>query len=338
MNRALITDPDMPRKARAGEHDEILRCIGCNACIAHYHAETPIACAQNPRTGRESTLPRPRPAEEVHRVVVVGAGPAGLAAAAEAAAAGHSVVLLERSDQIGGQVRIAGNAPMHEELARSLRRNYERLLDRPNVEMRLGQAADAAVVEALSPDLAIVATGARPYDPRLPLDGVEVVQGWDVLRGAHPGGRVVIADWGGDATALDCAEVLTAAGRDVVLAVGSVTPAETLHQYTRNVYIGRLCRLGIDIRHYLDVVSASGGEVRLRNVLAPELETTVQADAVVLSMGRVPEDSLVSALLERGLRVEEAGDCRTPRSIEEAILEGTLAVAAPARRPAVVAG
>ena len=60
MNRALITDPEMPRKARAGDAHAILRCIGCNVCIAHYHAETPIRCAQNPRTGRERTLPRPR--------------------------------------------------------------------------------------------------------------------------------------------------------------------------------------------------------------------------------------------------------------------------------------
>ena len=90
MNRALITDPDMPRKARAGGEDAILRCIGCNACIAHYHAETPIRCAQNPRTGRERTLPRPAPAVGAQRVVVVGAGPAGLAAADEAAAAGHA--------------------------------------------------------------------------------------------------------------------------------------------------------------------------------------------------------------------------------------------------------
>jgi 2,4-dienoyl-CoA reductase-like NADH-dependent reductase (Old Yellow Enzyme family)/thioredoxin reductase len=328
MNRALITDPDMPRKARAGDYDEILRCIGCNACIAHYHAETPIACAQNPRTGRERSLPRRQPAEHPKRVVVVGAGPAGLAAAAEAVAGGHSVVLLEQADVVGGQVAIAGRAPMHEELAHSLRRNYDRLLAGPSVEVRLGEAADADAVEALSPDLVIVATGAKPYDPRLPLDDVEVVQGWDVLRGNHPEGRVVVADWGGDATAVDCAEVLTAAGREVVLAVGSVTPAETLHQYTRNVYLGRLCRLGIETRHYYDVVSASGGEVRLQNVLAPELEATTPADAVVLSMGRVPEDSLTLALIERGLRVEEAGDCRTPRSIEEAILEGTLAAAA----------
>jgi 2,4-dienoyl-CoA reductase-like NADH-dependent reductase (Old Yellow Enzyme family)/thioredoxin reductase len=337
MNRALITDPDMPRKARDGRHDEVLRCIGCNACIAHYHAETPIACAQNPRTGRERSLPRPHLADERRRVVVVGAGPAGLAAAAEAGAAGHSVVVVEREDVIGGQVALAGHAPMHEELARSMRRNYDNLLDRRDVEVRLGEDADVGTVESLSPDLVVVATGARPYDPQLPLDGVEVVQAWDVLRGHLPDGRVVIADWGGDGTALDCAEVLKAAGREVVLAVGSVTPAETLHQYMRNVYIGRLCRLGIEIRHYFDVVAASNGQVTLQNVFAPEIEATAPADAVVLSMGRVPEDVLGPALLERGLRVEEAGDCRTPRGIEEAILEGTLAVAASARQPASAA-
>ena len=84
MTRALITDPDMPRKARGGQRS-IMRCIGCNACIAHYHAETPIRCAQNPRTGRERTLARPPRARPL-RVAVVGAGPAGLAAAAEAGA------------------------------------------------------------------------------------------------------------------------------------------------------------------------------------------------------------------------------------------------------------
>ena len=128
MTRALITDPDMPRKAREGRFDAVVRCIGCNACIAHYHAGTPIACAQNPRTGRERTLPLPELSADPRRIVVVGAGPAGLAAAAEAAAAGHEVVLLERSRRIGGQVALAGAAPMHEEVARSLRANYERLL------------------------------------------------------------------------------------------------------------------------------------------------------------------------------------------------------------------
>ena len=96
MTRALITDPDLPRKAAGGQAAEIFRCIGCNACIAHYHAGTPIGCSQNPRTGRELTLPRVQPASRRRRVVIVGAGPAGLAAALEARGAQHEVVLLER--------------------------------------------------------------------------------------------------------------------------------------------------------------------------------------------------------------------------------------------------
>ena len=88
MTRALITDPDLPRKLAAGRAGEVVRCIGCNACIAHYHDGTGIACTQNPRTGRERRLARPRRGVAA-RIAVVGAGPAGLAAAAEARAQGH---------------------------------------------------------------------------------------------------------------------------------------------------------------------------------------------------------------------------------------------------------
>jgi 2,4-dienoyl-CoA reductase-like NADH-dependent reductase (Old Yellow Enzyme family)/NADPH-dependent 2,4-dienoyl-CoA reductase/sulfur reductase-like enzyme len=324
MNRALIADPDMPRKARAGEAP--LRCIGCNACIAHYHAETPIRCAQNPRTGRERTLPRPAPASSPQRVVVVGAGPAGLAAAAEAGATGHDVVVLERTERIGGQVWLAGRAPGHEELAESLIANYEALLDRAGVELRLNTEADADAIAGLEPDLVVLATGARPAPPRQPLEGIAVAQVWDVLAGARPDGRILIADWGGDPAALDCAELLAAEARDVTLAVGALMPGETLHQYTRNGYIARLSRAGVRIEHYLGLESARGGVVRFRNIFAPDLQTEIPADALLVALGRVPDDGLGDALRARDdLVVEEAGDCRSPRSIEEAVLEGTLA-------------
>ena len=188
MTRALITDPDLPRKAADGALDEVLRCIGCNACIAHYHAGTPIACTQNPRTGRERTLPRPEKAAERRRVVVVGAGPGGLAAAAEAGAAGHEVVVLERADRIGGQLALAGAAPMHEEVALSLAHNYERLLAAAGVELRLGTEADADTVAELEPDLVVVATGARPYRPGPPAGGSRDRAGLGRPRGTAPHG------------------------------------------------------------------------------------------------------------------------------------------------------
>jgi 2,4-dienoyl-CoA reductase-like NADH-dependent reductase (Old Yellow Enzyme family)/thioredoxin reductase len=330
MTRALITDPDLPRKARDGRLEDVLRCIGCNACIAHYHAGTPIACAQNPRTGRERTLSRPEPARKPRRIVVVGAGPAGLAAAAEAAAAGHEVFLLERGPRIGGQISLAGAAPMHEEVARSLRRNYERLLE--DVDVRLETEADPDTVAALAPETVVVATGARPYAPDLPLAGLEAVQAWDVLAGLRPHGRrVVVADWGGDASGLAAADLLGAAGNEVTVALGSAAFGESIHQYQRNLYAARLYRAGVRLEHHLELRGADDGRVRFGNLFAPEVEVTLPADLLVLALGRVPDRGLGERLRALEFEAHEAGDCLGPRSVEEAILEGTLAVREPAQ-------
>jgi 2,4-dienoyl-CoA reductase-like NADH-dependent reductase (Old Yellow Enzyme family)/thioredoxin reductase len=324
MTRALITDPDFPRKVAEGRRQDVLRCIGCNTCIAHYHAAIPIACAQNPRTGRELTWPRAQVATRTLRVAVVGGGPAGLAAAGEAAAAGHEVVLYEREERLGGQVALAGAAPGHAELASALLGNYERLLSK--VEVRLGENVEGPV-EA---DAVILATGARPYLPPLPLEGVETLQAWDVLRGRRPGGRrVVVADWGGDPSGLDAAELLASAGHEVVLALGSAAFGEMLHQYQRNLYAARLYLAGVEVVHHLELAAMGSEGLLLRNIFAPELETVLAADAVVLALGRVPERRLLVA------GAGEAGDRLAPRSLEEAILEGAMAARAVVQSAAV---
>jgi pyruvate/2-oxoglutarate dehydrogenase complex dihydrolipoamide dehydrogenase (E3) component len=181
-------------------------------------------------------------------------------------------------------------------------------------------------VTGLGPDGVVVATGAKPHRPDLALDGVEVLQGWDVLAGDLPhGGGVVVADWGGDTTGLDAAEVLAAAGSAVTLAVGSVTAGEGVHQYRRNLYLARLYRAGVRVLHHLELAGADSRGIRFRNVFAPELESVVEAETLVLSLGREPVDDLVSTLAALDVPVRAAGDCLSPRSAEEAILEGTLA-------------
>ena len=171
MTRALITDPDLPAKARSGRLAELVRCVGCNACIAHYHAGTPIACAVNPRTGRELHLPRAVGTAPARRLVVVGGGPAGLAAAVEAGHAGREVVLLERTDRLGGQIALAGARPAGSKLAAVFLDNAARQLTLAGVELRLGAQGRGSVL-ALEPDAVIVATGARPYrDDALAFDG-----------------------------------------------------------------------------------------------------------------------------------------------------------------------
>ena len=335
MTRALITDPDLPKKVRAGRTDSVVRCIGCNACIAHYHAETPIRCSMNPRAGRELTFPAETGREATFRgpggaarlVVVVGAGPAGLAAAAEAGAAGCQAIVLERAEAIGGQARLFGAAPGHEETARALIADYEMLLDRDNVELRLGTEADPATIVALSPDLVVIATGARPYAAAPDLGDLPVFSAWDVLAGARPGGRVLVADWGGEPTGLDTAELLAAEGHDVTLATAAPMPGFSVHQYSRHQYLARLERAGVTIVSGLELDSAGPGEVRCRSIFAPERKTAFAVDAIVTALGRVPDDDLSRALHEADIAHTSAGDCRSPRGLEEAILEGTFAVA-----------
>ena len=322
MTRALIADPDLPAKARDGRAAEIARCIGCQACIAHYHAGEAIRCAITPRTGRERSWPTPMQAARRRRLVVVGAGPAGLAAAAHAAAAGHEVVMLERTDRVGGQLALASVAPAASAIAAGFVANQSRMLEA--VDLRFGTEASVEAVTALEPDAVVVATGALPFTPRMTLDGVPVVQAWDALADpATVSGSVVIADWGGDPAGLDVAETLAGAGRKVTLCVASVAVGESLHQYRRNLALQRLYRAGVEIRQHLELTGVDRGRVVLRNVFAPELELVLAADALVLALGRVPADDLAPALVAAGLQIEEAGDCLSPRSLEEAILEGT---------------
>jgi 2,4-dienoyl-CoA reductase-like NADH-dependent reductase (Old Yellow Enzyme family)/thioredoxin reductase len=328
MTRALIADPELPAKARVGRSDEIVRCIGCNACIAHYHAGTAIACAVNPSTGRELSFRAPSAsAKSQRRIVVVGGGPAGIAAALEAAGAGHGVVLFERTDGLGGQLALAGNAPGNADVARAFVSMSERRLRKGGVEVMIGSTATVGDVVSLGPDAVVVATGAKPYvDDRVDLDGVEAVHAWDVLAGHVPdGSTVVVADWGGDPGGLDAAELLAAAGNRVTLAIESLAVGEALHQYRRNLYLQRLYRAGVEIVHHLRIVSGGDGRVAFRNVFAPDLVATFAADLLVIARGRVPEDELSGPLAKAGVRVETAGDCCSPRSLEEAVLEGTLA-------------
>ena len=169
----------------------------------------------------------------------------------------------------------------------------------------------------------------------LDLAGVEVLQAWDVLAGPVPtGARIVVADWGGDPAGLDCADVLGQAGNDVTLALEAITVGEAMHQYQRNLYLGRLYRAGVRIEHHVQVIGARPGAVEVRNLLAPELETDLPADVLVLALGRVPAAGLAAELEARGLVVAQAGDVLSPRSIEEATLEGTLAARAAVQRVA----
>jgi 2,4-dienoyl-CoA reductase-like NADH-dependent reductase (Old Yellow Enzyme family) len=341
MTRALIADPDLVAKAAADRAGDVVPCVGCNqGCIGHYHAGVPIGCLMNPRTGRERTLPRPARAAAVPplRVLVAGGGPAGVAAALEATAAGHAVVLAERGDALGGQLRIAGRAPAHRELWARYERHVAHRLRAEAVDVRLGTAVEPG--DAAEFDGVVVATGALPYRPPPPPAPPCVIidASAAILDPGAVAAPALVADWGGGWTGLDAAETLAAHGLEVTLACAAAAVGEGVHQYQRNLYLGRLDRLGVRLLHHTELVADDhGGTLVLRHVFSGRTEPLPDGLAtLVFAQGRAPDDALWRALEGRPGCVR-AGDVLGPRSAEEAILEGMLAarvlLSAPRRRP-----
>src|SRR5438445_2918463 len=138
MTRALIADPDLPRKAREGGLDDIRTCVGANeGCIDRIYQGKPVTCVQNPATGREGELGQVSKASVAKKVVIVGGGVAGLEAARVAALRGHRVVLFEKDTQLGGQVLLAARAPARADYAGSVRFLVSQA-EKLGVESRLG--------------------------------------------------------------------------------------------------------------------------------------------------------------------------------------------------------
>ena len=163
MARPFLADADWVNKAAAGRVDEINTCIACNqACLDHVFKNKTASCLVNPRAAHETELVI-RPAEQKKTIAVVGAGPAGLAAAKTAAERGHRVVLFEASGRIGGQFNMAKRIPGKEEFVETLR-YFARQLEIHNVEIRLNTVADEALLQQGFDEI-IIATGVYPRDP-----------------------------------------------------------------------------------------------------------------------------------------------------------------------------
>lgn len=198
MARPFLADPDFVNKAAAGRSDEINTCIGCNqACLDHTFSGKLTSCLVNPRACHETEL-NYLPAIAVKKVAVVGAGPAGLAAATVAAERGHQVMLFDAASEIGGQFNVAKRVPGKEEFFETLR-YFNRKLQTTGVELCLNTRVDVAQLVAGQFDEIILATGIAPRTPAIP--GVEhpkVLSYLDVILQRKPvGTKVAVIGAGG---------------------------------------------------------------------------------------------------------------------------------------------
>jgi 2,4-dienoyl-CoA reductase (NADPH2) len=195
MARPLLADAEWVKKAAEDRADEIITCIACNqACLDHTFKNKRATCMLNPRSAHETELFL-LPTKRSKKIAVVGAGPAGLAAAVELAGRGHSVELFEAAREIGGQFKLAAKIPGKEEFVHTIR-YYERMLDVRGVKLRLGSRA--TVDDLADFDEVVVATGVAPRIPSLPgVDHPMVVTYQQAIDGAPIGERVAVMGAGG---------------------------------------------------------------------------------------------------------------------------------------------
>jgi 2,4-dienoyl-CoA reductase-like NADH-dependent reductase (Old Yellow Enzyme family)/thioredoxin reductase len=367
--RQLVADPHTVNKLAMGRSDLVRRCIACNdGCVHQVGQEKGIRCIHNPGAGRELThnerlvgkTSTPR------RVVIVGGGPAGLKTAEIAARRGHSVTMLERTRQLGGQVVLAALQPEHAVIGEVV--SYlESQLAEANVEIRRGVAATAAIVAEMKPDVVVLANGSEPNLPNRAEDGsvlarrlgrqilpeVEgldlpfVVSADEVLSGvARPSGKVVVIDETGHWEAAGTAEFLADAGCSVVVVASHAAIGSELEAGARTLFQRRAAIKEIELRPNFVLTAIAERRVQIsavfshgdsagwgKYILIPGDERWIEdVDWVVAVVGRRSREDLFLAFKSSpelgGVRIERVGDCVAPRLLQSVILEAFTFAAA----------
>ena len=212
--RQSIADPEMPNKMKQGKIDMMNPCIGClQGCVPHMFKGEPITCLVNPLVGRENDMTM---AEVKKNVMVIGGGPGGLYAAFTAAQRGHNVTLYEKTDDLGGNMRLAAYPPGKGDITNMVR-SYIAKCEEYGVKIVMNTEATPALVAEVKPDAVIVATGSNPLV--LPISGINdtgVIHAGDLLDGKASVGKKVLVV-GGGMVGCEVADFLGELGHEVSL-------------------------------------------------------------------------------------------------------------------------
>ena len=320
VGRGQIADPEFCNKAQAGDLDSIVKCVGCNqGCVdRNFLDRLPISCLRNPAAGREAQYAL-QPARQRKKVLVVGGGPAGLEAATILRKRGHDVLLVEKSDHLGGQFLLAGAAPRKKEMAEAALQ-MGRTAERQGVRIRLNTPFSATVMEEFKPDDVVVATGSTPIVPPLPgIQKAHVVKAHDVLAGLEISGEHV-AVIGGGLVGLEAAELLCSRGKRITIVelldkIGNgLGPTRRLlaknfiAEHNIEVHLNTKC---LEIKDRSLVVERSGAIHEIGPI-----------DAVVIAVGVAADRTVENELSKMGCRFHVIGDARQARKALDAIWEG----------------
>ncbi|GEK46266.1 N-methylproline demethylase [Bisbaumannia pacifica] len=300
MTRAHMADPHIVRKIVEGREETIRPCVGANYCLDRIYQGGAAYCIHNAATGRETTLPHTIPkATQQRRVVIIGAGPAGLEAARVAAERGHRVLVLEAASDAGGQVRLTAQSERRREMLGIIDWRLAQC-EALGVEIRYNVWAEAEDVLAEAPEVVIVATGGFPAEDQ-PAQGHDlVITSWDILSGhVAPGKRVLLFDEAGDHAALQAAEIIAASGAELEIMTPDRTFSAEIMAMNLVPYMRALQRPNVTFTptYRLDSVRRDGGEL-LATIGSDYLDLDHQRrlDQVVVNYGITPMEELYVAL------------------------------------------
>ncbi|MEM2709108.1 MAG: FAD-dependent oxidoreductase [Candidatus Methanomethylicia archaeon] len=316
MGRALIADPELPRKAFEGRINEIRPCIGCVHCLSVVFQGLRVECTVNPRLGMKET--EINPTRNTRKILVIGAGPAGLEAAVTAASIGHKVVVIDKGESIGGMLKIASKPPYKEEL-HDLIDFYNTIINKYGVKVVLNREADEDYVKSLNPDIIILALGASPIIPDIPgvnlphvRTAIEVLEKKLTLIG-----NIVVI--GGGGIGLETADYITSKGGNVTIIEMLSRVGLDLDLAVRWIILKRLREKGVKI-----LTETRVKEITSNSVIVDigREQFKIETDHVVLAVGMRPNNKLAENLSRIGYKTYMIGDCIKPARILEAVRDG----------------
>ena len=320
IGRGLLADPQMPNKCREGRLDEIRTCIACNTCMESIFRKGHIECLVNPTLGREKDMAFV-PTGKPKKVMVVGGGPGGLNVAWVAAKRGHKVHVFEKRSTLGGQL-LSGCVPGHKKELLSLIRFQKKQIEKFGVTCHLNHEITPTDIQALNPDVVVLATGSQPALPSV--DGINsaiIMTYEDALSGVPPSFKNAVII-GAGATGLELALYLSEHGCRVNVVEMRAEIGCGLESMTKKILLAKLKAHSVSIwneTHLIRiestgaVVSGSDGS-----------ETLIKAEKVILATGTRPQNELYQKVKSLGYETHQIGDCLETRSAKEAILEGAI--------------
>ncbi len=320
MARPLLADPQFPMKAQAGMAEEIRRCLyDLEDCADGGVKGIGRTCTVNPFSGQEYRL-KLTSAQRKKRVVVVGGGPAGMQAALLASQRGHEVILYEKDDILGGQLKISSIAPCKEEMEAALQ-HMEYMLGKTRAKIILNKAPSKEEILSHNPEAVIVAIGSRPFLPNVV--GIDLPSVYDVrmvYESAVDLGKNVVIVGGGD-IGCETADLLTEKGMSVTIVEMLEEPLHRMKEIPKQELLRRLKNKNVTILTSTKVMAIENGKVIVdtKDGIRKELST----DSVIFSTGSVSADSLAETLKGLVEEVYVVGDAKEPVNLGAALRSAT---------------